>query len=106
MTMHFLLIYRVTEDYLPRREQFRGDHLALALAAVERGELILGGALGEPADQALLLFQGESPEPARRFAESDPYVRNGLVSSWEVRPWLTVVGRDAQVPLPLGLGRS
>lgn len=104
--MHYLLIYRVTEDYLQRREQFRGDHLALALAAVERGELLLGGALSEPADQALLLFQAESPAPARRFAEADPYVRNGLVQSWEVRPWLTVVGRDAQAPLPPGLGRS
>lgn len=104
--MHYLLIYRVSDDYLQRREQFRGDHLALALAAVERGELLLGGALSEPADQALLLFQAESPDPARRFAEADPYVRNGLVQSWEVRPWLTVVGRDAQVPLPSGLGRS
>jgi uncharacterized protein YciI len=101
--MHYLLIYRVADGYLQRREQYRGTHLALAQAAVQRGELILGGALSEPADQALLLFQGDTPEAARNFAESDPYVQNGLVHSWEVRPWLTVVGRDAQIPLPPGV---
>ncbi|MCE2792770.1 MAG: YciI-like protein [Planctomycetota bacterium] len=98
--MHYLLIYHVAGDYLQRREAYRGEHLARALAAVERGELVLGGALSEPADCAVLLFQADSPEPARLFAESDPYVVNGLVQSWEVRPWLTVVGRDAQLPLP------
>jgi|GEM_PF-174582 hypothetical protein len=102
-SMHYLLIYRVADGYLQRREQYRGTHLALAQAAVQRGELILGGALSEPADQALLLFQGDTPEAARNFAESDPYVQNGLVHSWEVRPWLTVVGRDAQIPLPPGV---
>lgn len=97
--MHYLLIYQVADDYLQRREQWRGSHLALARAAFERGELILGGALTDPADQAVLLFQSATPEAAERFALSDPYVLHGLVQSWRVRPWLTVVGRDAQVPL-------
>ena len=100
--MHYLLIYQVADDYLQRREQWRGSHLALAQAAVERGELILGGALTDPADQAVLLFETASPEAVERFAQSDPYVLNGLVQSWRVRPWLTVVGRDAQVPLVMG----
>jgi uncharacterized protein YciI len=46
-----------------------------------------------------VLFQGESPEVARRFAESDPYVKNGLVARWRVRPWTTVVGEDAATPV-------
>ncbi len=68
-------------------------------AAVERGELLLGGALAEPADGALLLFAGDGPEVASAFAEADPYVRNGLVGAWRVRPWTTVVGRDAATPV-------
>lgn len=98
--MHYLLIYEVGPDYVERRTQWRSDHLALARAAVERGDLVLGGALDAPADQAILLFQAESPEPAERFARQDPYVLNGLVRKWTVRPWLTVVGRDAQIKLP------
>jgi uncharacterized protein YciI len=48
----------------------------------------------------VLLFRGTSPEVAERFAEKDPYVTNGLVKQWRVREWTTVVGRDAEVPLP------
>lgn len=102
--MHYLLIYEVAPDYAERRKSWRGEHLELAKAAIERGELILGGTLDAPADKAVLLFCGTSPEVAERFAQRDPYVLNGLVESWSVRPWLTVVGRDAQIPLPPSAG--
>lgn len=94
--MHYLLFYRdLVPDYLTRREPLRGIHLAHAQAAAERGELVLGGALADPADGAILLFQGESPVPAEHFAQTDPYVLSGLVGRWEVRRWHTVVGVDA-----------
>jgi len=97
--MHYLLIYDVTPDYLARRGEFRNDHLGLAWAAHARGELVLGGAVGEPPDGAILLFRGESPAAAEAFAAADPYVRNGLVKQWQVKPWTTVVGNDAAKPV-------
>ena len=97
--MHYLLMYDVAPDYLTRRGEFRGAHLALGWAAHERGELVLGGALADPVDGAVLLFRGDSPAVAERFAESDPYVTNGLVRSWRVRPWTTVIGDDAATPV-------
>jgi uncharacterized protein YciI len=97
--MHYLLIYNVAPNYLEQRATFRDEHLNLAWQAHERGELILGGALSEPVDGAVLLFQGDSPAVAERFAASDPYVRNGLVTRWQVRPWLTVVGDQAESPV-------
>ena len=97
--MHFLLFYTTSSDYPTRREQFRANHLHLAWRAVERGELILGGALADPTDGAVLVFRGESPDVATRFAESDPYVLNGLVVEWKVRPWITVVGELADTPV-------
>jgi uncharacterized protein YciI len=100
--MHFLLFYDTAPDYLARRGEHRGDHLALAWAAHERGELVLGGALADPVDGALLLFRGDSPAVAERFAEADPYVRNGLVTRWHVRPWTTVVGETAATPVRPG----
>jgi uncharacterized protein YciI len=45
------------------------------------------------------LFKGDSPAVAERFAAADPYVKNGLVKSWRVRPWTTVVGADATTPV-------
>jgi len=100
--MHYLLSYEVVPDYVARRARFRDEHLALAEKAVARGELVLGGAVGDPVEGAVLLFQGESPEAAERFARSDPYVRNGLVTGWRVRLWNTVVGAAAASPAKPG----
>lgn len=90
--MHYLLIYDPIPDYVTRRVQFREQHLAHAQAAVQRGELVLGGAAGNPVDSAFIIFSGTSSEVASKFAEADPYVVNGLVKSWQVKPWNTVVG--------------
>jgi uncharacterized protein YciI len=98
--MHYLLIYDSVPDYAERRLPFRAAHLAHARAAVERGELVLGGALADPVDGAVLLFRGESPAVAEEFARTDPYVLNGLTSGWRVRAWATVVGELAEVQLP------
>lgn len=97
--MHYLLIYDLAPDYLERRSEFREDHLYLAWEAHDNGHLVLGGALQEPADKAYLLFTGDSPDQAELFANRDPYVSNGLVESWEVRPWMTVVGASAVKPI-------
>ena len=97
--MHYLLMYEVADDYVDRRTGFRAAHLDLARQAVERGELVLGGALADPVDTALLLFRGDSPAAAEAFAEADPYVLNGLVKRWRVRPWTTVIGKDAEVKI-------
>jgi uncharacterized protein YciI len=97
--MHYLLTYDLVDDYLDRRGQYRDAHLALAWQASERGELLLAGALESPVDAAALLFEGDSPAAAEAFAKADPYVVNGLVKSWRVRPWKTVVGKTASSPV-------
>lgn len=96
--MHYLLIYETAPHYLERRANYRNDHLKLAWEAHGRGELMLGGAFAEPADGAVLLFKGDSPTAAERFAASDPYVKNGLITRWRVRKWTTVIGDDAAAP--------
>ncbi len=97
--MHYLLSYDLAPDYLERRGQFRDEHLTLAWQAQERGEIIVAGALAEPSDMALLMFQGDSPDVAERFAQADPYVIHGLVTAYRVRQWNTVVGEQAHTPV-------
>lgn len=97
--MHYLLFYEVGDDYVARRAQLRDQHLAQAWEASARGELLLGGALANPADQAILLFQGDSPAVAESFAQSDPYVLQGLVKRWYVREWTTVAGEQCAAPV-------
>lgn len=93
--MHYILFYDVTNDYVEKRAQFRELHLKYARAAYERGELVLGGALADPVDGAVLVFRGASAELVEQFAKNDPYVLNGLVKQWRVRKWNTVIGDGA-----------
>jgi uncharacterized protein YciI len=93
--MHSLLFYDGDEDYAIHRAPYRAAHLEYARAAVARGDLLLGGALANPTDGALLLFQGDSPAVAEAFARNNPYVLNGVVKGWKVREWTTGVGKEA-----------
>jgi uncharacterized protein YciI len=97
--MHYLLFYDLAPDYLERRAGLRAAHLEQAWAASQRGELVLAGALADPVDRAVLLFEAESPAAAESFARADPYVTNGLVLRWTVRPWTTVAGDGAATPI-------
>jgi uncharacterized protein YciI len=89
--MYLLLEYALVDDYLERRAAVRDEHLSLASAAHARGDLLLAGALPDPYDRALLIWTADR-DVVESFAEQDPYVRNGLVSRWTIRPWNVVVG--------------
>ena len=94
---HHLLSYELAPDYLERRPAFRDAHPAPAWKAADSGALLLGGAVGDPVESALLLFT--DAEAAEAFARSDPYVSEGLVRGWRVTPWATVVGATAANPV-------
>ena len=103
--MHYALFYEYGSDHLQRRGDFRGEHLSLARQAEERGELVLAGAFSEAPYGALFVFDADEPAAIERFVMDDPYVKHGLVASWQIRPWTTVVGKDAKTPIrPDGLG--
>jgi uncharacterized protein YciI len=96
--MHFLLTYDVVEHYIEKRKPHRAEHFAYAQRAYDVGELMLAGALDEPVDAAVFVFRADPPGAAERFAENDPYVKNGLVKNWRVRKWTTVLGDGAELP--------
>jgi uncharacterized protein YciI len=90
--MYLALTYDLVDDYLDRRGEFRDEHLALARAAREAGDLALGGAFTDPADTALLVWSTEDRAVVEQFVARDPYVVNGLVTDWRIREWNVVVG--------------
>ncbi|MCC6606467.1 MAG: hypothetical protein IT327_24880 [Anaerolineae bacterium] len=89
---YYVLVYHLTDDYLERRGTYRAEHLQLAKDAEARGELVLGGAYSDPADTALLVWRGEDASAAENFVANDPYVKNGLIERWEIRPYTVVIG--------------
>ena len=90
---YFALTYDTVENFSERRTPFRPEHITLVRDAHARGELVMAGALGDPAG-ALLVFRAADKSIAENFAKADPYVKEGLVKSWTVRPWTVVVGQD------------
>ncbi len=91
---YYALIYYVVDDYVSRRALYREEHLRLAGEAHRRGVLLLAGAFSDPVDRALLVFRAPDSSVVENFARHDPYVTNGLVTRWEVRPWTVVVGNE------------
>jgi uncharacterized protein YciI len=90
--MYYMLIYKTVENYVEKRAPYRPEHLGYANGAHARGELFMGGALGDPPDTAILIFRAESPSVAEEFARNDPYVKAGLIKEWSVRPWTVAIG--------------
>lgn len=88
----YVLTYDLVPDYLERRPPLREEHLRLAREAHERGELALAGAYADPADAAVFVWHTADPAAVERFVAADPYVKNGLVTGWRLRPWTVVIG--------------
>ena len=90
--MHYLLFYDYVENIIERRAPHREAHLKLAGEAHKRGEVLMGGAFADPVDGAVLLFGTEDATVVEEFVRKDPYVINGLVTRWRIRPWNVVIG--------------
>lgn len=90
--MYYILFYQTVDDYVEKRKPYREAHLAYAKKSHEEGKLILAGALADPADSAVLIFKSDSSSVAENFAKNDPYIKNGLIKEWKVRPWTVVIG--------------
>lgn len=104
---YFILFYETADNYVEKRAPFRAQHLELAREAHARGELLLAGALADPLDRAVLVFRAPDRQSVEDFARRDPYVLNGAVKRWEVRPWTVVIGNDPAEPglIPPPAGR-
>lgn len=90
--MYSLLFYDYVDNIVERRAPFRDEHLALAREIHERGVLLMAGALVEPVDGAALVFKTDDRSVVEGFVARDPYVREGLVTSWRIRSWNVVLG--------------
>jgi len=91
---YYVLFYDVVDDYMERRTEFREEHLKLVRELYDQGDLLLGGALADPADRVLLVFRTGNMEVINEFVHKDPYVKNGLVARWKIRPWTVVIGNS------------
>eukprot|EP00472_Partenskyella_glossopodia_P006661 CAMPEP_0197534374 /NCGR_PEP_ID=MMETSP1318-20131121/46937_1 /TAXON_ID=552666 /ORGANISM="Partenskyella glossopodia, Strain RCC365" /LENGTH=124 /DNA_ID=CAMNT_0043091617 /DNA_START=15 /DNA_END=389 /DNA_ORIENTATION=+ len=84
----YMLVYDYVEDVLEKRTPHRPGHLQLIKEGMEAGNVIMAGALANPPDKAYIVMSSE--EAAAEFSKVDPYVLNGVVTSYSIREWNTV----------------
>ena len=87
-----VLTYDYVPDILEKRGPYRAGHIGGAKNLEESGNLIVAGALANPVDGAVFLFKGLDDAEIQEFVKQDPYVINGLVTSWKIRDLTAVVG--------------
>ncbi len=90
--MYYMLFYDYVDNYLERRDAYRDAHLAGANQALQSGELKMAGAFSDRPYRAALIFDVDDVSVIERFVADDPYVQNGLVTEWTIRPWNVVIG--------------
>ena len=90
--MHYLLRYEYVPDILSRREPHRAAHLSSLSDLHKRGIVTHAGAAGDPVDHAVIVFKTDDRTIVDDFVRADPYILNGLVTSWRVDPWNLVIG--------------
>ena len=88
--MLYVLICRDKPEVgLERRMANRPDHLAYLEAAGEK--VRTAGPLLNPDDQSpigsMIVIEAGSMDEARRFAQSDPYMKADVFSDVEIYPW-------------------
>lgn len=96
VAMHLLLTYDYVDDLATRRAPYRETHLRLVRDLHDRGVLLMAGAVGDPIEGALLVFTTEDRAVVDEFVGQDPYVSEGLVTAWQIRPWNVVVGSGSE----------
>jgi uncharacterized protein YciI len=54
--------------------------------------VIAAGAAGDPVEGAVFIFKNISKDDIEAFVKADPYVQNGLVPDYSIKPYTVVVG--------------
>ena len=89
----FLLRYDYIPEVLEKRGPYREEHIALAKQCIEEGTCLSGGPTGEVGMEvptgALFIFT--NADSAMNYAETDPYVANGIVTRYSIEEWNVVV---------------
>ena len=83
--MKIVSFYEMAPGALPKVMEHFPAHRARLDEFHARGLLIAAGPLGNPPEGAMAIFT--TREGAEEFIAGDPFVTNGLVSSWKLVEW-------------------
>mmetsp|Transcript_10495 Transcript_10495/g.30479 ORF Transcript_10495/g.30479 Transcript_10495/m.30479 type:complete len:133 (+) Transcript_10495:91-489(+) len=86
--------YTYIEGMLEKRSPYRAEHLVKAAKLSEAGCVFMAGAFNDPCDGAVFFLDGDkiTREELEKWADEDPYVKNGLVTKRTICDYMAVVG--------------
>ncbi|MFQ5585553.1 MAG: YciI family protein [Thermodesulfobacteriota bacterium] len=87
--MLFAMIWRDGPEGKEKRRLYREGHIERLEKLEREGRLVLAGPFADGSG-SLIVFEADSAEDATAFAAGDPYVREGVFESHEVRPFKQV----------------
>jgi uncharacterized protein YciI len=90
--LSFLVTYHYVPEMAERRTPHREAHIAWLRAGAEAGHLVLAGALQDPVDTGVLIFQAGDAHAVRRLLVDDPYAAANLIVGTSIRQIALVVG--------------
>lgn len=93
--MLFVIIGHDSDRARELRPIHRAEHLAGLKKLLDAGKLVIAGPFTDKSGSLVIVDTG-SREEADRIAAADPYVREGIFASYEVRPYLQVYPEPQQ----------
>ncbi|MCR6713241.1 MAG: YciI family protein [Demequina sp.] len=96
---HYLLRYQYVDGIDAKRGPYRDEHLTRLWAEADAGRVLIAGGAGDPVSEGIIAWSVDDPQLIHEFVKGDPYMTAGLITSYDVVPWRTVVGDAAAEPL-------
>ena len=96
--MHYAVWATDRPGMLAVRERVRDEHRARLRAGAPGLRVVLGGPTddaGGAMNGSLLVIEADDIAQVHAFVAGDPYVREAVYASVEVRPWRWGLGRPA-----------
>ena len=87
--MKYVVRYETDPANLGKAMELFDEHKARWSEYATAGTLLAIGPFADPADGAMGVFT--TREAAEAFVEGDPFVRHGVVASWQVLEWNEVL---------------
>lgn len=88
----FTTTFTSMEEVRTAAPEALAEHLARSRQLAAEGVLLMAGAfLDHPGEPVSTMGVLTTREAAEAYAEGDPFVRNGMVSEWHIRPWANIL---------------
>ncbi len=94
--MKFAAIIEYTTDR-DKIQSVRPVHRQYLAELKAQGKLVASGPFTDDSG-ALIIYEAENRQEAEQLLQHDPFCREGIFRSWQLRPWNPVLANRALLP--------